>query len=391
MTMATATCERCNAQIDADARHCPQCGAPVVPEVERETEILLSQANVARVRKQFAEAEATCVDVLRRDPNNAHAHSLLGDLYRDQARLHDAAQWYRMALDLSSDSPADRAKLMHVEDMIARTQGERTVAAGGSSASKLMGLPHVLWIRVVTAVVVVFLVSVVAVTLAGRARQGSPAARPDSPGALHGATAPGAERGWPIAPPRSPLTTTMPTGAAPAPATPGATAAATVPGAAPGAGTVQQRLVVDGDGRTEHEEALRIALNTHAGAMGGGTVTSVMFVNNDSTVMLVMTRTGALSPASADALRASIVRDAFRVAEHTLQAVPQAQRVAVAVRLTGSGLRPVPAFDGQVDRQSMMGADRGVDPGRLAYAFSSMWWAPDIAPAEDVGAGDAAL
>jgi len=390
MTHTTMTCEQCHAQIDADARHCPQCGAPASPVIDREAEVLLSQANVARVRKQFAEAEAICVDVLRRDPNNAHAHSLLGDLYRDQGRLHDAAQWYRMALDLSADSPADRAKLRNVEDILARSAAERSASGDLSRTQKLLGLSPVVWIRVITVVVVVFLVGATAVLLAGRTRNRATSAALRRGGAVPSATGSGPERGWPVAPPRTSMTTVSPGAGAPA-TSPGPSTSSTTPAAPAAAGTVQQRVVAEEDGRTAQEDALKTALNTQGGLTGGGSVTSVLFINNDSTVVLTMTRPGALNSASAEALRAAVVRDAFRAAQQTFQAVPQAQRVAVAVRLAGSGSRPAPAFDGQVDRQAVMRADRSADPARLTEAFSSVWWAPEIAPAEQLGNDEAAL
>lgn len=48
---------------------------------------------------------------LRVAPDSSSANSLLGDIYENQGRYDDAAQWYRMALDANPDSPADIVKL----------------------------------------------------------------------------------------------------------------------------------------------------------------------------------------------------------------------------------------------------------------------------------------
>ena len=63
------------------------------------------------MRGRWDEAVDNCMAALRLAPQNASAQSLLGDIYENQGRLDDAIQWYRMALDVSPDSPADQLKL----------------------------------------------------------------------------------------------------------------------------------------------------------------------------------------------------------------------------------------------------------------------------------------
>jgi hypothetical protein len=75
---------------------------------------LLTKANLHRLRNEWKEAIDCCVAVLRAQPGNQTAHSLLGDLYRDQGRLDEAIQWYRMAIELRPN-PSDEAKLVQVE------------------------------------------------------------------------------------------------------------------------------------------------------------------------------------------------------------------------------------------------------------------------------------
>jgi hypothetical protein len=77
----------------------------------REAYTLLAQANLLRMRGCWEEAVEKCMAALRLAPESASAQSLLGDIYENQGRRDDAIQWYRMALDISPDSPADRLKL----------------------------------------------------------------------------------------------------------------------------------------------------------------------------------------------------------------------------------------------------------------------------------------
>lgn len=79
--------------------------------LSQEAYALLAQANLLRVRGQWPEAVEACRAALRLAPDSAAAQSLLGDIYENQGDLDDAALWYRLALDSSPDSTADRLKL----------------------------------------------------------------------------------------------------------------------------------------------------------------------------------------------------------------------------------------------------------------------------------------
>jgi tetratricopeptide (TPR) repeat protein len=110
-------CVQCGAQIPDDTTVCSQCGAEVASlglsreDAAREIYSLLAAANLARIRREYEEATARCIEVMRRFPNNASAHSLMGDIYADQGLLRDAAEWYKIAIELDPSSRADRAKL----------------------------------------------------------------------------------------------------------------------------------------------------------------------------------------------------------------------------------------------------------------------------------------
>ncbi|MEJ5251775.1 MAG: tetratricopeptide repeat protein [Chthonomonadetes bacterium] len=117
-------CDHCLAPLSQDATHCPECGLPVtsgtddpllIAEEERLVNPRLAHANLLRMRGKWEDAIRACSEVLRQFPNNVHAHALMGDIYRDQGNLEEAAQWYKLALDLAPDSAVDRRRLEQVQ------------------------------------------------------------------------------------------------------------------------------------------------------------------------------------------------------------------------------------------------------------------------------------
>lgn len=90
---------------------------------------ILARANLLRMRARWAEAGDLCVEVLRLDPTNATAHSLLGDIYQDQGRAEEARHWYQLALEINPTSEADRAKLARAEEALEARQQRAEWAA----------------------------------------------------------------------------------------------------------------------------------------------------------------------------------------------------------------------------------------------------------------------
>ncbi len=106
---------------------------PSLPEaagLSREAYALLAQANLCRMRGQWEAATEKCMQVMTLAPNNASAQSLLGDIYDNQGFLDDAIQWYRMALDVQPDSPADTLKLARLLEAKARRLPPPTLVPG---------------------------------------------------------------------------------------------------------------------------------------------------------------------------------------------------------------------------------------------------------------------
>jgi hypothetical protein len=115
---------------------CPECGAPMDETVEGANTAMypeLARANLLRMRGDYKQAENICLSILKRYPNNASAHTLLGDIYAEQGELEQAAQWYELALDIVPESESDRRKL----ESVRRRIHERDTAATADQ----IGLP----------------------------------------------------------------------------------------------------------------------------------------------------------------------------------------------------------------------------------------------------------
>lgn len=79
---------------------------------------LLAEANLLRIRKQLDDAVGVCTRVLRLDPSNATAHSLMGDIHRDEGNDREALGWYKLAVQLDPKNAVDRKKLDETIDRV---------------------------------------------------------------------------------------------------------------------------------------------------------------------------------------------------------------------------------------------------------------------------------
>jgi hypothetical protein len=77
---------------------------------------LLARANLLRMRGQWDEAVAACMDALRKAPESAAAHLLLGEIYEAQGKADDALPWYTMALEHNPGSAPAREKLERLQE-----------------------------------------------------------------------------------------------------------------------------------------------------------------------------------------------------------------------------------------------------------------------------------
>ncbi len=106
---------------------------------EDDVYLMLVTANVLRLRRQWGLAEAKCSEVLRREPENAAAYSLLGDVSRDQGKLRDAIEWYKLALDRDPGNETDRRKLEAVIDKVFSSGGGNLVSNASARLKQGLG------------------------------------------------------------------------------------------------------------------------------------------------------------------------------------------------------------------------------------------------------------
>jgi len=372
-TQSSGSCPACGRA--GEGPFCTACGASIPPRCAPETpevETLLARANLHRIRSQWEDAEKACVDVLRRDPNNVHAHSLLGDIYRERGRLDDAAQWYRLALDLNPASATDRAKLAQVEGAAAsRTRQPAALDSPAPGTQKLMGLPPSTWVRALTAASVVCLVVALGVALAARGRR--PAADTVS-GTV-----------------RDPLTTTrpatgagppLPAPAAPVPASPVPAAPGTPPLASRGAGPAGPSVpsppvpTPPAPAGVAREQELATYIAQRAGLEAGTTVASVRTGRTGQAAQVVLSR--ASRPADPAVFRASILPEAYRAGRVALEFDPTLQSVLVGVQALGADGNPALVFSGRMDRQALAQPPPDATTEALLGAFTEVWWAPSL-------------
>jgi hypothetical protein len=373
-------CQTCQAVVPDGSAYCSSCGAAfgadpgVAAANMRQAESMLAAANLHRMRGQWKEAEERCIEVMRSEPNNVSAHSLLGDIFRDQGRYDEAAQWYRMALDLNPASAADRAKL----DTVTRAMADSAAAASGSGTQNLLGASPLTWVRALTAVSVAFMALVVVLIVAMRRAPGTgrpapvgtivqPSGTGEQPTGTGGqfvpmdpnvrAAAPGAAA---VPAPRSSAQPGGPGGASadggPAPAPP----------ASAGAGAAYL---------APREAALEYQLSM-LGSMSAGTrVDAVMLAGRGQQAVVALSHAPGAQPESQEAVRAMVASDALKAAQALFGAEPSLATVAVSVRLDQGTRHAGPYFKGEIERAAAMALPAGSAPERILSAFSSAWWA----------------
>jgi len=183
---------------------------PITTASDPALETALAEANLYRIRGLWSLAEQQCIAVLRKDPNNVHAHSLLGDTFFDQGRYEEAAAWYQMALDLDADSEPDRQKLQKAKELLAKQQAIKPAASGGTTGvgtQKLLGLKPSVWVNIATVVGVVFLVVCGTILLFKPTENGRPVGMPRAPASSPSASTP---PGAPLPPPTAKIATASP-------------------------------------------------------------------------------------------------------------------------------------------------------------------------------------
>ena len=183
-------CDRCFASVPNALRSCPECGAPIHGENGGATEQgdsqvyqELARANLLRMRGDYLGAEAECLKILRRFPNNASAHTLLGDIYGEKGDPEQALQWYELSADLVDDG-AVTEKIASVKRRISDRDHATTAKELGLPAERSQKAKFVF--SVLVSVFVVFIAGYVLAT-----RQGQNLHAPKSSKTVPAISAPG--------------------------------------------------------------------------------------------------------------------------------------------------------------------------------------------------------
>ncbi|MGB9798031.1 MAG: J domain-containing protein [bacterium] len=129
--------------------------APIVEIPSRppvDIEGLLLRAEIALIRGNFKEAIELCNEVLKKDPKNAFAYNLLGDIFRAQGKKKEAIEMYSYAVQFDPFKPIYAEKLNRLlkGESIERERGEFRGARFSPllfSLGLLSLIPVAWWIR----------------------------------------------------------------------------------------------------------------------------------------------------------------------------------------------------------------------------------------------------
>lgn len=156
-------CPKCFEMVAVNGPGCMDPDCPMADDLEAGPDSTvypeLAKANLYRMRGEYKLARDTCLSLLKRYPNNADAHTLLGDIEAEEGDLVHAAEWYEMALDLKPEAEMARAKL----DALKKRMKDHEVATTAEQLGLPTSRPRAL---VFASVIVVFIVLVGAVAFA---------------------------------------------------------------------------------------------------------------------------------------------------------------------------------------------------------------------------------
>jgi hypothetical protein len=327
-------CEDCKIILEGDARFCPKCGKSVGTGREAEPPdarlgVLLTSANLHRVRQEWDAAVSDATSALEIDPNNAEVASLLASIYEQRGNADEAAVWYRIALELNPSNAANRARLERV------TRGAGTAPARAGNSRPVL---------IIAAAVALVVVTVMLTLALSRPRAETPAPRR--------ATTPSTEI-------RTPVTAPSAASGQGAAVRSGAGLAPTGPSAArtPGEAAVKARLA--------ESESLRGS---------GATVDDVIADPRQGAVVVTLSL-----PATGPVTRAKVIGAAGQIARAALAANVEVRSVTVRCTISPGGSATTQiAFIGDIGRPAMDGLGGNPTEAQLEGAFTAKWWNPQI-------------
>ncbi len=342
-------CHACAANIPDDAMFCSSCGTDVGAQAQRMPgtpghEAALAAANLLRLRGRHAEAEARCIEVLRADPNNVHAHSMLGDIYLDQGRREDARQWYQLALDLDPNSRSDRRKLVELKS-------GGTPTRFGDDDETPQGLSPLTWVRFIGLALAVFMLGA-GVAWVSRGRRHPTASVPPTAVSAPQLQIPRVDAGLSSRPPAE--TRDLPLEDQ---------AEATDAGSGSDANLVEAEVATS--------DALVLS-----GRLSAATEVTAVVYNDDGKSAVVVLRHRPTDESRSEAVENQIAVDAVQAIHGVLQRAEQLARVDVVVRLATSTVGEYTALRARGDRRKLA-SNADVSSGERALrALTWYRWTP---------------
>jgi hypothetical protein len=367
MTSGSYFCSACGAKFGA-----PEGSAPA-PSTSR-AEALLSEANLLRMRSKWLDAEARCVDAMRLDPKNVDAQSLLGDIYRDQAKYEEAAQWYQLVLDAQPGRSAERLKLREAKQALGKNSGQPGDAKKPRSTStfigtqKLIGLAPNLWFRVIWVVCALFFVTVVIIVVSMKNSKGARATI--STGTLPGSMDSGS---FPSDPNSHPKLPSAPFSKGSLPSTLTAPKGNNEQQTLPHAPSSEQAAPVTA--LSEREATLQSLLSRQSGLSANASVSTVTIDPREQKVTVVLTERVIPQTGSIDSVRDNVIRDAAHISEGVFAADFSFQRVTINARVTDGAAAAESFFAGDMDRSSSQHIPESTSTAQILTLFSGVWWA----------------
>ncbi len=359
MDKTSFACGNCGRRLESAEGLCPHCGQAAGPTASsagggassgNEEYLALVRAGIHRRHRRWDLAERECSEVLRRNPDCADAYSVMGDICRDQKKLRDAIEWYRLALLHNPASVADRDKLEQVIDSFypGRRGGEEGDRAQSSPPVGTMGpRPCSLTTTVALALAVVFAIAVATALLS---RQSPAPSDTAGAAAASGAFAPAEQM-----------------------------SAAETPGTAPeGRRGMDDQTAADLPGL---EAGLLSHLQSRMTAVDVNCQVSSVEIDPftaSAAIRFTMPRVWSLSET-----RRNIVRVARALADESFAFDDRVRAVKLRCTLRGAGAKDQVAMLAEAER----GAAAAGDPDAGAEeVFSALWWHPDLrVPVGDAG------
>jgi hypothetical protein len=328
---------------------------------------------------------------MRVDSHNFAAHSLLGDIYRDQNKIDEARQWYQMALDLDPDNRQLNAKLRETRAKPRRARPDPPPAlpapkkpiSAALGTQNLMGLSPTHWFRIIWTICAVFVVAVISIVAWMRSHPrtttfiptGTVPSGPPSVGTIVSGD------------PRTVAGSVTGTIGSVSPA--GSTSAAANPNDAAGS-TTSAETSSSGDGNAsggpklvavaEREQALAQQLRRQGALPADASMESVK-VDARGLVVSVSLLQRLAGEAPALEVRAAVARLGLIAAQTVFATDPSYANVTIEAKVAVREGPPQACFEGDVDRAT---AQR-VDPTlRDEDRFRNIWWAAGMSNSQNV-------